>query len=249
MANTKISALTANTNPSWLEEFVYAYNNANGKITLNTMKTFVWGAGITTLNTDANIWELSGGIYETTHELYYKSWNAVPHASWGVMDLKQMIFIIDSWIWQKAYFTFNEATIWTSTYSRASYWYSNSSSDWICNQLWSRDWALQEYQPLVTTWWIDALQRYPITQVIDNISDWTNELRISTRDWEPYPWLTYTIYINSVASWKTYTITLWNWITNPFNIALPTASTKKSVITVFITSTTTGIVTWCTIES
>jgi hypothetical protein len=41
MANTKISALTALTNPTGNEEFVYAYNNANGKITLDTMKTFV----------------------------------------------------------------------------------------------------------------------------------------------------------------------------------------------------------------
>ena len=41
MANTKISALTANTNPNGWEELVYAYNNANGKMTLNTMKTFV----------------------------------------------------------------------------------------------------------------------------------------------------------------------------------------------------------------
>ena len=41
MANTKISQLTANTNPSGSEEMVYALNNANGKISLNTMKTFV----------------------------------------------------------------------------------------------------------------------------------------------------------------------------------------------------------------
>lgn len=41
MANTKISQLTALSNPTWSEEFVYAFNNANGKVTLNTMKTFV----------------------------------------------------------------------------------------------------------------------------------------------------------------------------------------------------------------
>jgi hypothetical protein len=40
MANTKISQLTANTNPTGNEELVYAYNNTNGKMTLNTMKTF-----------------------------------------------------------------------------------------------------------------------------------------------------------------------------------------------------------------
>jgi hypothetical protein len=109
---------------------------------------------------------------------------------------------------------------------------------------------LQEYAPVAMTWWIDSFQKDPITQIVDNISDWINDLRVSTTPWkEPYPWVTYTIYINSVAAWKSYTITLWNWITNPFNITLPTTSTKKSVITVLITSTTTGIVTWCTIES
>lgn len=40
MANTKISQLTALTNPTWNEEFVYALNNANGKVTLDTMKTY-----------------------------------------------------------------------------------------------------------------------------------------------------------------------------------------------------------------
>jgi hypothetical protein len=40
MANTKISQLTPNTNPTGSEELVYAFNNANGKMTLNTMKTF-----------------------------------------------------------------------------------------------------------------------------------------------------------------------------------------------------------------
>lgn len=41
MANTKISQLTALSNPTWSEELVYAFNNANGKMTLNTMKTFI----------------------------------------------------------------------------------------------------------------------------------------------------------------------------------------------------------------
>ena len=41
MANTKISQLTLNTNPNGGEELVYAYNNTNGKMTLNTMKGYV----------------------------------------------------------------------------------------------------------------------------------------------------------------------------------------------------------------
>lgn len=41
MANTKISQLTALTNPTGNEELVYAYNNSNGKMSVNTMKTFI----------------------------------------------------------------------------------------------------------------------------------------------------------------------------------------------------------------
>lgn len=42
MANVKISELRANTNPSGQEELAYAKNGSNGKITLNTIKSFVW---------------------------------------------------------------------------------------------------------------------------------------------------------------------------------------------------------------
>lgn len=247
MANTKISALTANTNPNWSEEFVYAYNNANGKITLNTVKSFIWWAGVTTLNADANIWELNDGIYETTYDLYYKSWEHIPRiwATWATF--KQMIFVVKESTWEKWFFTFNEGHLSTTYVTMSSYWYSIDSSTWICNQLWSRDWALKEYTTVDGTSGIDSFQSDVITQNISNITDWTNDLRISTEN-PPYSWLTYTIYINSVASWKTYTITLWNWVTNPLNITLPSNSTKKCVITVLTTSTTTGIVTWCTIE-
>lgn len=65
MANTKISQLTANTNPNGNEELVYAYNNANGKMSLNTMKTFaisgtqpelVSGTNIKTINGESILW-------------------------------------------------------------------------------------------------------------------------------------------------------------------------------------------------
>lgn len=45
MANVKITELPANTNPSWKEEFVYARSNSNGKMTLDTIKKFVWNWG------------------------------------------------------------------------------------------------------------------------------------------------------------------------------------------------------------
>ena len=65
MANTKISQLTLNTNPNGWEELVYAYNNTNGKMTLNTMKAFatantqeelVSWTNIKTINWNSILW-------------------------------------------------------------------------------------------------------------------------------------------------------------------------------------------------
>jgi hypothetical protein len=55
MANTKISQLTPNTNPSGNEELVYALNNTNGKMTLNTMKAFASADSQATLVSGVNI--------------------------------------------------------------------------------------------------------------------------------------------------------------------------------------------------
>lgn len=244
MANTKISQLTNLTTPTWNEEFVYAYNNANGKITLDTMKTFVWWAGITTLNADANIWELSDWFYETTYLLYYKTGEVVETVS-SSSTLKQMISVVTDASWTKWYFVFsgNSYIAW-----HAYFGYSKSSSEWKCYQLWAKDWALRNAL-LQSYTSIDSFQVEETCQIIDNISDWTNALTMSSGWREPYPWVTYTLYIAWVASWKTYTITLWTWVTNPFNITLPTNSNKKALITLLCTGTSTGIVTWCTIES
>lgn len=251
MANTKISALTANTNPNWSEEFVYAYNNANGKITLNTMKAFVWWAGVTTLNADANIWELTDGIYETEHLLYYKSGENIPSSSSSSAVWKQMLFVTTEASWARAFFGFNTWHIsWTYIY-RASYWYSLSASEWGCNMLWSWDASLQQYDYLIGSNLShpDGITNYSLTQVINNIDDSaSNALNISASN-PPYPWVTYTILINSVKSWETYSITLWDWVTNPLNITLPTSSNKKCVITLLITSSTSAIITWCTMAS
>lgn len=251
MANTKISALTANTNPNWSEEFVYAYNNANGKITLNTMKSFVWWAGITTLNADANIWELSDGIYETSHLLYYKSWENIPSSSSSSAIWKQMLFVTTEASGGRAFFAFNTWHIsWTYIY-RASYWYSLSASEWSCNKLWSWDASLQQYDYILWTTRShpDTLTDYTLTQVLDDIDDSvSNSLNVSNVN-PPYPWVTYTILVNSVKSGETYSITLWQWVTNPLNITLPTNSNKKCVITLLITSSTTAVITSCTIAS
>ena len=277
MANTKISALTANTNPNWWEELVYAYNNANGKMTLNTMKTFAWswkqdilvswtniktingdsilwswnlvvswgGGGIQTLSADANIWELSDGIYETEYDLYYQSWQAVPRGTGTWLQYKQMISVVQWWWGTRWYMVINSRDrTWIGVHwGWAFYGYSTSSSEWVCNQLWARDYVFQSASVTMSTA-IDAIIGGELTQIVSAIS-WnaTNDLRISVSN-PPYPWITYTIYISSVAD--AYSITLWTGVTNPLGISLPNNSSKWCVITVLVTSSTTGIVTSCT---
>lgn len=246
MANTKISALTANTNPTWLEELVYAYNNANGKMTLNTMKAFVGWAGITTLNADANIWELSAGIYESAYDLYYKSWEIVPTTQATWVTKKHMLFVISETGGGKAFLDFNVADISWSILSFSSYWYSMSSSDWDCNRLWDRTWALRQFEPISMTSDFDAITKNELTQIVNN-ANWNCELRIASW-YTAYSWVTYTLLVNSVKAWDNYSVTLWNGITNPLWITLPSSSTKKCVITVLTTSETTWIITGCTVE-
>ena len=246
MANTKISALTANTNPSWSEEFVFADNNANGKITLNTMKAFVGWAWVSTLNADANIWELPAGTYETTYDLYYKSGEKVPTA-WSLSTKKQRITVSAESGGAKWFFVFSvsNAGLWWS-----AYWTSVSSSNWRCYQLWSRDWSLVRYALLVDSERqesVTAFSSESLTQILEN-ADGANTISISST-YPPYPWVTYTIYVNSVKTGQTYSMNLWTWVTNPLNITLPASSNKKCVITALITSTTTAVITGCTIAS
>lgn len=253
MANTKISALTALTNPTGSEEFVYAYNNTNGKVTLNTMKSFIawWGGGITTLNADANIWELAEWFYETAYDLFYKAWEKVD-SYYGSIDptYKQMLFVTEESSWTRAYLVFSANHSDTpSSAAYAWFWYSASSSDWEYRSLDRWDKSLRRFGYLVDATWanvIDSLNQYSITQVVKNLLNWTHQLKIWSNPWK---WVTYSIYVDSVASGATYDITLWTWVTNPFGITLPTNSNKKCLITVLITGASEWIVTSCTIES
>lgn len=287
MANTKISQLTANTNPTWNEELVYAYNNANGKITLNTMKTYSntwqqaqlvswvniktinntsilwswnidvswWGGGSwspTVLSGNANIWELSEWVYSTEYQLYYKTWERVPTISdWASRSRMQMLFVNEDDSWAKWFFVFNASDLsWTKS-ARASFWYSYSSSEWTCYSLGSWDESLKHYgiQIWSTLNHPEPLSSDTLSQILTNIDDdSSNEITIDSQ-YPPYKWATYTILVDSVSSGKTYSITLWTWVTNPLNITLPTNSNKKCVITFLITSSTTAVVTWCTIAS
>ena len=248
MANTKISALTALANPTWSEEFVYAYNNANWKVTLNTMKSFIWEWGtVTTLSADANIWELAAGTYITDHDLYYKTGESVPRDEVSGATYKQMIFVVEETNGVKWFFAFS---VWykTNGAAYASYGWSGSSSAGRLLQLGTYDWALKRFDPETVTGTITAFTAGDITQIVEDISDDViNDLKVNTVS-NPYPWMTYTVYVSSVAAGKTYSVTTGTWVTNPLNITLPSSSDKKCVITCLITSPTTAIVTGCTIE-
>lgn len=250
MANTKISALTANTNPNWSEEFVYAYNNANGKITLNTVKAFIGsGSGsVITLSADANIWELEEGTYVTTYNLYYKSWEIVPTITSTWSSRKQMLFVSKESTWERGFLTFN---VWhKNTYYiwRASFGYSISSSEWEVYELGEWDDSLKQYSKQINTGLThpEWLSSDCLTQIVYNIDDdASNNIEIASQ-YPPYVWVPYTIVIASVASWKTYSITLGTWVTNPLGFTLPTNSNKGCVITAVATSKTTAIITGCT---
>lgn len=283
MANTKISQLTPNTNPSGNEELVYALNNTNGKMTLNTMKAFasadsqatlVSGVNIRTINNqsilwsgnidvswgwggsfeptelgwDANIWELSEWVYITTYDLYYKSGEKIPLLTSTWATNKQMLFVVEEWTGQKGYFVYNVGHRNTSVSSYACYWHSVSASVWVNHQLWSWDASLKKYAwvlPSVSI--IEPISWAGFTQIVDWISG-AYDLAINQSN-VPYEWVTYTIIINSVQSWETYTVWLWTGVTNPLNLTLPTSSNKRCVITLIATSETTAIVTWCTIAN
>jgi hypothetical protein len=217
-----------------------------------------WGGGWggfepTELGGDANIWELSEWVYTTVYNLYYKSWSAVP-AAWSLSSKKQMLFVVEESTGEKWFFVFAESHASSTSTWRASFGTSTSSSEWKCYQLGSRDWSLKHYWYLVDSTWQDApvpLSWDSICQVIEWIRDNVdyNVLSISNSNNPPYPWLTYTVVVNSVEQWETYTMWLWTWVTNPLNIALPSNSNKKCVITLLITSTTSAIITGCTIQN
>jgi hypothetical protein len=209
-----------------------------------------WGGSFepTELGGDANIWELTEWVYTTTYDLYYKSGEKVPLLTSTWATNKQMLFVVAEWTGQKGYFVYN---VWhrnSSVSSYACYWHSASASVWVNHQLWSWDASLKKFAWTISSVSIiDPISWAGFTQLVEWISG-AHDLSINQSN-APYEWVTYTIIINSVQSWETYTVWLWTGVTNPLNLTLPNNSNKRCVITMIATSETTAIVTWCTIAN
>lgn len=130
MANTKISALTPNTNPSGGEEMVYALNNANGKITLNTMKTFVqnnltWYATTADLTTWlatkqdtlvswTNIRTINGASVMWSWDIIVTWWTW--YTAWPWIDITWWVISATWWTWG-SWFDCTVASDWTWDYT------------------------------------------------------------------------------------------------------------------------------------
>lgn len=130
MANTKISQLTALSNPTWSEEFVYAFNNANGKVTLNTMKTFVqpnlgWyqeklvnQVNIKSINNQSLLWSWNITISwwwwgsETSYDCVVDAnWWWDYTTIWAAINAGNQYIFVKNW-------TYNE-TVWRDPYTNS----------------------------------------------------------------------------------------------------------------------------------
>ena len=276
MANTKISQLTALTTPTWNEEFVYALNNANGKVTLDTMKTFantgqqaalVSWTNIKTINGDSILW----------------SWNLVV-SWWGWTSITELSADANIWELSEWLYTTNNDLYYTSTGKILPTYTTTSRRQFINVVAWawakwyfvydlsyvnwtSGAWAWFWYSASSSSWVFYRVCDWEYPFSIFNITwdawvshmitaDWwfsqvvTNAHDTSTLSveaWKVYSWLTSTIVYKSVYSWMNYTVVAdWSTVTNPLNLTLPSASTKPCIITLLCTDDSHAIITWCT---
>ena len=195
---------------------------------------------VTELTANANIWELSEWTYETTYDLYYKSWKKLKTSSWTA---KQRIVVIEESTWIMWFFAFNVWHYNTTYTSRAYFWYSVSSAVWDVVTLANFDAAFEMYIPSTWAWFKMIWENDCITNISDSIT-WSNTLEVAS--WVVlYEWVQYN---NIITSWTSYTITIdWTSVTNPLNITLPSSSSKPCIITSIATDSTHAIITWCTI--
>lgn len=218
MANTKISQLIENTNPTWFEELVYAYNNNNGKMSLETMKTFVqpdlssyatisqlqlkqdklvsW-VSVKTVNWNSILW--SGNIDTTVNYSEY-DYSAMqwPAPAWFHVPLNT------EWQWLKTimdWLTFAETwwDIWRVNLHMPFAWYRNLS-------------ATAWYQGSIGIYWSSySNSNSQASRLIINSSN------SSISDYSRWNWLSIRCFrdefVVPTSSWSVINWTLWGaWI-------------------------------------
>lgn len=151
MANTKISQLTATTTPTGNEELVYALNNANGKMTLDTMKSYsnVWQqatlvswVNIKTINGLSVLWSwnitIEWGGWQPSYDYSAMQW---PCATWYHIPMESERANIKT-IWTTLGWTANDwAGFWAAVkmpfaWDRA-YASGNINNQWTSWKYWS----------------------------------------------------------------------------------------------------------------
>lgn len=177
MANTKISALTANTNPNGNEELVYAYNNANGKMTLDTMKTFVEN----NLTWYATTWDLTTWL--ATKQDTLVSWTNIRTIN-GASVVWSWDIIVTWGTWYTAW-PWIDITWWVISATWWGWYDCIVAADWTWN--YTTIWAA------VNAWKINIFVKnwnYTESAQRDVKTAWNNTLHIT---WESYLWVNVTV--------------------------------------------------------
>ena len=216
MANTKISELIENTTPVWSEEFVYALNGTNGKIILNTVKTFVqpdlssyatltdlaskqdtlvsW-VNIKTVNGNSIIWTWNINTYSSYTEYNYSAmqwpssaWFHIPtDTEWDTIHTMGVTL----WAWlSNAYWWKNFATYLKMPYS----W--NRTRD---SSVWQQ-WTRWHYRTCIGSW--DSAEHLTLADTSRWLSGWYKSMWYSIRCFKDSP--------SIPDSWWT-TIFDWSW--------------------------------------
>lgn len=119
MANQKISQLTPNTTPNGNEEFPFAYNNANGKMTTDTIKGYVntWmqqqlvsGTNIKTINGNSLLWSWNitiswwgGWGWITWYDCVVDAWGNWDYTTiWAAIAWWNRIILVMPWTYNES---------------------------------------------------------------------------------------------------------------------------------------------------
>lgn len=223
MANTKISALTANTNPSGSEEMVYALNNANGKMSLNTMKTFVennltWYATTSDLTTWlawkqdtlvswTNIRTINGSSILWSWNLDISWW--VAYTAWNWIDITWWVISVVWWVWG-SWFDCTIASDWTWDYTTIS----DAITAWK-KSLFVKDWTYTMSSWTLSTWDFKMVwesRNWVVINITYPTRSWTIFTLTSDTTSESNSFLFQNIIFNITYTWNFwYFIMFWWW--------------------------------------